>query len=443
MLNKAYNGEEMIEVFYKTKYIVRKHRDWFNREAFNAEIHPVIRDAIMLTRPNNWQQLLLEYPHQAEKDPTRIAYTRDDRAGEADRQTVTTIGKYLNRHFDLNDHAIRDLSAFYSATEDTFKFVHTMAEMLYHLNGGPMSCMVGTNKEICCTDRKMRHPYQVYDPAFGWHMAVHVKEGRTDGRALCMHNEETGKKYYVRSYQRPKDSSSYSQVDDAMNKWLEMQGYEKQSYWDEGEQLAYYPAEGGILAPYIDGGHQNLSIDKSGAKTVLLFNDDGEYCCDETGGVINDTEDGVQCEECNDYHDEDDSYWVGRGEDRRVCTSCIDNYAYAYGRRGNQYHEHYDNCVEVNGDWYADDYLSDNGIVELENGEYESMDECVHVDDEWYHVDDERIVRCTDDDEYHMMDDCWCCSASGDWYSDSVEFVMVNDEKFHPENAPVVEGESE
>ena len=177
------SSEHFFDVFCTAFRVVRRHRPWYLELTDKFDMHPAIMDAYGLAMPHNWQQLLLEWPHISETDNTRLAYTRDERAGEADRQTVTTIGKYLTRHFSrMDDHKVRDLAALYGSTAEC-KFVHTMAEMLFHLKRGPSSCMTG-DREYRCEDETLRHPYEVYDPSLGWHMAVRIEHGRTVGRAL-------------------------------------------------------------------------------------------------------------------------------------------------------------------------------------------------------------------------------------------------------------------
>jgi hypothetical protein len=113
----------------------RDARYWIIREMDKYPMHPVIDASIKLVRPIDWQQLLLEWPHISEGDRTRIAYTQNEAKGQKNIQTVTSVGKYLNRHFDLPDHTIRDLVARHGSAA-RFQFVHTTAEMIYHLHRG-------------------------------------------------------------------------------------------------------------------------------------------------------------------------------------------------------------------------------------------------------------------------------------------------------------------
>jgi hypothetical protein len=417
-------------------------RKWIVREVERYPLHPVIEAAVMASRPYDWQQLFLEWPHVSQGDRSKIAYTQNEVKGQKDIQTVTSVGKYLNRHFDLPDHIIRDLVSRHGSSA-RFQFVNTTAEMIYHLHRGPKSCMVwSTDHGIKCDDGVTRHPYEAYDPKFGWHMAVRVEGDVTMGRALCMTSPMDGVKYFVRSYLRPSNESSYSQTDDGMDTWLREQGYTKEGYWREGEKLAYHPARDNFLAPYLDGGERCVDVNEH--ERWLVIDGNGSWICENTGGYATSNEEDenyFDCACCGDNTNDDDGYWVERSADVRVCGSCFNHeYTYVYGRRGNQYHVHNDNAVyvESNSEHYDVDYLNDNNIVELENGEYEQMEEAVEVDGEWYHLDDERICRTEDTDEFMMIDDgCWQCAESGNWYTDDCEdYTEYEGQRYHDDYIP-------
>lgn len=419
----------------------REARYWIIREFDKYPVHGVINAAIKLVRPKDWHQLLLEHPHESQGDRSKIAYTQNEVKGQKDIQTVTSVGKYLTRHFDLPDHTIRDLVSRYGSAA-RFQFVHTTAEMIYHLHRGPASCMVwGDDRGVKCSDGVTRHPYEAYDPKFGWHMAVRIEGDDTMGRALCMTQPIDGKKYFVRSYLRPANATSYSQTDDGMDTWLREQGYRKENCWEDGERLAYHEASDHFLAPYLDGGEKNVTID-AGAK-ALVIDSDGEYVCDQTGGcptAMDNDDDNFDCEDCGDRTSNDDGYWVNRQEDTHVCDDCRSNhYQYVYGRRGSQYYIHEDNVVyvESNSEHYDQDYLGDNNIVELNNGEYEDVENAVEINGDWYHLEDERICRFEDTDEYGLTEDGWQCAESCNWYTDDCEeYTEYEGERYHDDHIP-------
>lgn len=461
----GYNADELENIFDTAARIMRGWysedkwgktrrigRVWHAREQAKYPLHSVVKKAMRMSRPDDWQLLLLQWPHQSMTDQSRLAYTRDERSGEADKQVITSIGKYLRAHFSkLPDHAIRDLVA--TNTTADFKFVNTTAEMLYHLHRGPRSCMVWDS-----TDHLDEHPYNTYDPALGWHMAIRIVDGQTVGRALC-NTDEDGTKYFVRSYKRdPENPSGYSHADEQLVAWLREMGYAKYDGYPNGTKLKLIPTkrnDAGFIAPYIDGSIQHVK----NCGDHLRISEDGDWECDSTDGNPSDSS-GEVCEDCDSRFSEGDGYWVGRYEDRRVCSTCCDdNYRYAYGRNGNQYYEHVDDCTwsEEQGEYYVESYLCDNNMVFLSNGELVHHDNAVDVDGDWYHVDDERICYDSYNECYAMLDDCvelangdmcaecdaWQCAESGDWYTNDEDYELIDGEKVHPDHAPQDEGEVE
>ncbi len=128
--------------------------------------------------------------------------------------------------------------------------------------------------------------------------------------------------------------------------------------------------------PYIDtlcyGGDGFLSNDPS----------DTMYTYQNTGG----SRDGGYWDDINDcsISDSDDVVYIERGRYRG-------------------YNTHYNNAVEVNGNWW---WVDDNDIVEVGGTWYEkSDDDVVEVDGIWYCTEDDEIGYCECDNEYHHVDD--------------------------------------
>jgi len=411
--------QDMASCIYDLAKILRRSRPWHYREQTKGKMHPAIYAALAYARPDRWHRLVLEWPRQSEVDVAQIAYTRDEAYGEADRQLRTSVSKYLTRHFsNIPSNIIRDISARY--VNGKFKFVHTMAEMLDVIINGPSSCMGGKDADYF---HDTHHPYEAYDPALGWHMAVYQEaDGSFSGRALC--NAKT----YVRTYRA--SSASYSQTDDRLVQWLQEQGYAKECGW-EGFKLKRIDVRNnnGFLAPYLDGDFKGLTDDM---EIVDSGDSDAVWKCDNTDGTADEVH-GRSCEDCGDRVAEDDGYWTGRGEDHLVCDHCCDNhYSHVYGRRGGQYYIHDDDVVRVGSEHYDCNYLSDNNIVQLEDGDYAHTDDACFVErhSEWYLTD--SCVYCDHSSEYELTDECvqlhdneWAhqddaflCEHSSEWYLD-------------------------
>ena len=397
-------------------------RAWHAHQQQQHGIHPVVIKAMGMARPDDWQQLLLEWPHKAQSDPSRLAYTANERKGTDDKQAITTVGKYLTKHFStLPDHAIRDLAAL-CGKGDCF-IVNTSVQMIHHLERGPKSCMQWGESNVD------EHPYQAYAPEHGWGLAVRTMGGDTIGRALVVKNE--GEKYFVRSYFRNDDG--YSGRDDVLEAWLKEDGYEHRGGWNCGQRLKHIDDSNncGFVAPYLDGCNQTVSIKGN----TLVIDDDGEYECSNTDGDA-DTTDSNDCSDCGDRVRSGDGYWVGYHEDSLVCSDCEDNYRMGRGRRGTTYRFSEEVAVYVDSqdEYYHQDYLEENNIIELDNGDYEHVNEAIEIDGNYYTQDDERICLFQDTQEWGMQCDGWQCVTSCDWYTNAVECVEVDGEKYHPDN---------
>jgi hypothetical protein len=415
-------------------------REWFNQQRQRHQLHPAVFDMMTdhMYRAADWHQLLLEWPHKSITDPNRIAYTRDEKSamhnGDSDiKAVVTTIGKYLTRHFpDAPSNLIRDIGAKYTYGGTT-EITKDLDRMVYAVINGPRSCM-SSSFDIECADRKERHPYAVYDPSFGWGMAVRTD---TDGMVLgrCLVHESDEGKGFVRSYKRERDYASHSGADESIEAYLKGLGYAKWSGWPDHAHVMRYPLRReGYLMPYIDGGNQH--VDEDVDKDAFRISDYSGWGATNTSGIINGYT--CTCEDCGQGMDEDDSYSIGYHGDRRVGPCCIDDYTLVQGRRGERYYTSNENAVEADGEYYHDDYLDDNSIVELANGDYTHSDNAVYIDsqDAYYHVDDDDICHTEDSNEYQMKDDCWQCTESGNWYTDDEDSVEIDGDLYHPDHAP-------
>lgn len=458
-------------------------------------VHPVVLAMLKAHRPAVMVDLMFEWPHVSEKDGAMLAYTRDDAKGETDVQTLTSIGKYVARHWPkVPDHVRRDACLLF--TPEKMLMVEPTTEAIIHgVQNGPTSCMKG--------DWNV-HPYSVYSPALGWGMAVRLNsDGRIDGRALTWTDpDDKDRRIFARTYARNKDDpeGGYSQADQMLAAWLEAQGFSHED-WPEGARLAKFTHRGGDpLLPYIDGDNQHVRDDDD-TWIICDGDDDAEYLCDNTNGTADEVG-GNTCEDCDDRMSGDDRCTVGRDEARQVCDSCCgDRYTYVtgtygYGSRNSEYYVRNHDATCVGGSWYDTENLPDN-IVELHDGDYADIDDCCCVDDEWYlsedcvccadgetqHLDDctmcadgeyrlsedcvecadgesysiddcaecaddlwrmiDDCTECTDDGKFYPTDDCWECEHSGEWYSNKVEHVELDEQMYHPDSVAEMRAETQ
>lgn len=160
--------------------------DWREREKqrfASGEYKPVV-----WANEAWWQKNTDHFAHISVKDPTCIAFTRDDKSGAADIQTKMKPGKYLTEFFGhvLSTEKIRTFAMQHSTTFETteLKFATTPEEIerVYAAQLGG-SCFSGTKKA---------NLYGSGDFA----VAYIEKDGKITARAVCA----VEKKIYPRCY---------------------------------------------------------------------------------------------------------------------------------------------------------------------------------------------------------------------------------------------------
>ena len=135
------------------------------------------------------------------------------------------------------------------------------------------------------------------------------------------------------------------------------------------------------VCPYIDsggGGAQKADIVtyrvEGRDQKFLQIDVEGEYDCTNTNGFASRAD--CECDDCGEHFCDDDMTYVGRNDDSRVCNGCLDNYNYAYTRGRNQENIYYEYTIEVNGEYYDEEYISEYNIYQCE------------ASDNYYHIDD-------------------------------------------------------
>lgn len=403
---------------------------WHRHLQINFQLHPSVK-LMLKYRPQDLSVLVAQWPHISKKDPTRIAYTLNHLHGETNRETVTSVGKYLARNWPhIPDHTRRDVQALF--TPDKMHFVRSTPEMVQAIELGPRSCMASTSSHADHLFRRQdhdrmtdwlannqlgeppdwdKHPYASYSPAHGWHMAVRKAADRIDGRALCID------KFFVRSYMRPALPTDISPTDTALESWLVHQGYTKRSSWPGGSKIdPCYEGHDIDRMPYLDGTIQTITCSHNKTYQISV---NGTYQCDHLDGTVERAdgedddddedygEDLTVCEACGDGYSNNDLTRTGRGDDGAlVCWNCLED---SYTKvSGDQFSERYyvldEDAAQLHNSYYIDAMHPPSNAVELFRGGWAHKDDVVTIDHDYYLEDDDDIV-CLNTGVYVLRDD--------------------------------------
>lgn len=476
------------KVWKLDKYAAHPDCQYYVGEILSA-VHPAILLALdTLGWPTNPRSsMLLESPHiPTNGDKGKVAYTMNEKHGVDDRQTVTTIGKYLTRQYpNAASHEIRDIAARFSSPE--IQIWATTPEIIQAVEFGPRSCMQSGHGSIPFSQRydypKLeewvkdktaeepdwdRHPYAVYDPAMGWSIAVIVERNGTIpnviSRCLLWQDpDDADTKVFVRSYKKSSSGDDgFSYASESIEVQLRELGWRRRSSWPAGAEMRRieHPKCSGPLLPYLDGDSDYRCVQDTGRRIVKINHprdvnsDHTVYQCDCTDGT-GDEHDRYTwtcpgCDERMTDDDEDESLAVGRFEDTTVCNSCARNYSFVRGantsRWGGNYREYYvheDDAVEVLDErghtaFYVDgDYIPPD-VVQLYSGDYTELDNTVCIDDDYYMSNDPDVVELAEEspngDNYGLRGDCWQ-DGNGDWHHDDHEYITYEGDRWMKDRA--------
>lgn len=302
-------------------------------------------DTLLGTVPNKlWFTSLLR---QSEDDPTKVAYTERKNDGSY-RHVKTTLAKWLGRNCPEMPESKRktiheNYVLFVHPTPDGLgiRFTDDADEMERVYACSSVSSCMGHDADHFCAPF---HPVRIY-AAGDLELAYHVDEdGEIDGRGLC--RKDT--KHYVRWY---------GQGEPAMAKL----GYTRDRGCLNGARVALTygegDADGRIVAPYIDGAYEWVSVDEDDVARIGRrgqFGRETYYCQTATPD-----QHGYSCPEGQDY-----GYALGDDDDE-----------------------------------YVTDY----------HGERILREDAVFVCDEWYHRDSDDVCYSGYHDEWYLRDDvAWC-----------------------------------
>ncbi len=241
------------------------------------------------------------YVHVSTDDPSKIAYTPDERHGREDRQLRTKPGKYLRKYFAhvLPEAEITRLARNYleANAQAELHFAETADEIEKCYRNGPRSCMSNSDSVRAYAGHGLKIAY------------IADKDGDATGRAVCWPEKLVFATIYGDSA-RLKGAllrAGYTSGDDRAF---------------EGAQLACNEAEdGGYVCPWLDTSPCSVSVAHADGVQVLRITRNGDFEAQETSGVIG----GVACERCGDCASGEDTHYVA---EQTWCNSCYESYGF-------------------------------------------------------------------------------------------------------------------
>ena len=366
--------------------------------------------------------------HWAHKDPTKVAYAKDWRGvyslldpnctDETNQFVVTSLGKYLTKYFKsvLSEMEIRDISAkaLHAAQPPQVFFAETQEEIVRAIAEGPTdSCMANGNYDSR-TDyswfQSPVHPAAAYGSGDFLVAYTLNADGEINSRAVI----NKAKKWVARAYG---DAG-------ALIPEIAKLGYTQQRYALVGCRLLRIEfGSGKIVIPYVDGGTGS----GGGALCADRLDDEHLVLCES--GQLN-TYDGynnkgwtydrpnAQCGCCGGRFNDDELYYIDSADDS-VCETCReDNYTYAHGRHGQDYHSN-DEVIycETDSEYYVERDATNHDIYQVETGRrqgrwYGMEDLCLTADGWALARDCVELDRTNGDHEWALEGDTVCTENS-------------------------------
>jgi hypothetical protein len=287
--------------------------DWRQREELRFSSGQYTR---LPWDPDEVSPILEHYAHISEDDPSKIAYTPDDRFGREDRQLKTRPGRYLNKYYKdrLSPVDIQRLAGRWASENEThvLKIARTPDEIERVYVEGPGACMSYSLDRYHSTER----PVRVYGDADLGVAYVNSRDGTPAARVVCWPD----RKVYTAH-----GSSPYGDRDRLLPA-LEKAGYEPGSF--DGARLRLVEERGTYVCPWIDGPY---SVTPEG--DYLVINSSGiGYGTQTQTGFVGPPPD--PCGNCSDPIDAEESYTVGNylwcercySEDAAHCPECDESY---------------------------------------------------------------------------------------------------------------------
>lgn len=383
---------------YAARYTVEAC-DWREREQalFAAEVYrqPVwSKESWWTANEDVWED---HFVHASLEDATAIAFTEDERKGEADRQTRIKPGRYLKRFFGdiLTDKQI----AFYAEwqakgerpkleRDARFGIARTAAQICEAYVHGPVSCMDGRNFEDASD-----HPARVYatrDLGVAYLHSTTAPLSEDNGlhrpyiaRALVRFDDNGEPAAYGRVYPTAdryacdgfESQEEAEEVRMALIEALRAEGFRSEAETGrglEGARLRKIHLSGdSYVMPYLD---QDYRVEDGG--DCFIMSRHGDHDADNICGTITIEDNSTECDECGDRVEEDEGHTAfstahhNYGGDNLV-TVCDHCYSHSTFRCEGHNETMLDRVphTELNGETYSDVWLDQNAFTCARTGE--------------------------------------------------------------------------
>jgi hypothetical protein len=275
---------------------------WREREAIR--FHEGEYQRVPWNREEWWrssQAFVDHYAHVSTDDPSKLAYTPDDRFGEEDRQLRTKPGRYLTKFFSevLTPNEIQMWAGRWAGSNEDIilRWAWDPEEIALTYMDGPNSCMQRDN-----WDTPDRHPTRVYGA--GDLAVAYIKDGeRITARSVCWPDKKIYNVIYGDSFRLEPQLSAAGYREDSGDEF-------------EGAKLLYVESDYGYpVAPWMDGDYGGEVVVEEGTKYLKICT-----CCNNlhsTSGYIG----GETCDSCGGVRSEDEGYYISDIEEY-WCENC-------------------------------------------------------------------------------------------------------------------------
>lgn len=348
-------------------------------------------------RDHDSHMYLTHLIHVSEVDSTQVAFTPDERALIADKQTRMRPGKYLTKYWGsgslrplFSEDEIRGMVERLAALS-TPKELHLIPntdpdgwEWVYE--NSPPSCM-RYNRDSRYLHEGLYgrgHPVRLYahkdnDLALAYIMA----EGASAPKDYTFWSKKdesvvaartivnVAAKTYLRIY-----CNGDTDTTRTMEVTLAKAGFTHCCDTLAGQKLVRRTYDGGLICPYLDGNYLYVE-DDGNCLTISRDGLDGQ----NSDGLI----DGVTCPCCEERVSDEDDLTYCHARDESICSNCLDDYTFAWvSRRSREWVSDCNDLYRYNGDYYTSRALDGHGLSICDHcGEVEDDDNMVDAEGQW------------------------------------------------------------